>query len=63
LLERLLSHYLRFWLTGLQEIKSETFFKEAVEIIQALETKDEVRLKAASTAHIKVSLDTIPGLS
>ena len=38
-------------------------FKEAVEIIQVLETKYEVRLKAASTAHIKVSSDTIPGLS
>jgi len=40
-----------------------TFFKEAVEIIQALETKDEVRIKAASTAHIKVSSDTNLGLS
>ena len=38
-------------------------FKEAVEIIQVLETKYEVRLKAASTAHIKVSSDTILGLS
>ncbi len=63
LLERLLSHYLRFWLSGPQEIKSETFFKEALEIIQALEAKDEIGLKAASTAHIKVSLDTIMGLS
>ena len=63
LLERLLSHYLRFWLSGPRQIKSEMFFKEAMEIIQALETKDEVRLRAASTAHIKVSLDTIMGIS
>ena len=63
LLERLLSHYLRFWLSVPQNIKPETFFREAKEIIQALEAKDEVGLRAASTAHIKVSLDTILGLS
>ena len=63
LLERLLSHYLRFWLSVPQNIKPDTFFKEAKEIIRALEAKDEVGLRAASTAHIKVSLDTILGLS
>lgn len=63
LLERLLSHYLRFWLSVPQNIKPETFFREAKEIIHALEAKDEVGLRAASTAHIKVSLDTILGLS
>ena len=63
LLERLLSHYLRFWLSVPQNIKPDTFFREAKEIIQALEAKDEVGLRAASTAHIKVSLDTILGLS
>jgi DNA-binding GntR family transcriptional regulator len=62
LLERLLSHYLRFWLSVPQNIKPDTFFREAREIIQALEAKDEVGLRAASTAHIKVSLDTILGL-
>lgn len=63
LLERLLSHYLRFWLSSPRNINPDTFFKEAREIIQALEAKDEVGLRAASTAHIKVSLDTILGLS
>ena len=63
LLERLLSHYLRFWLSSPLEINPQSFFSEAVEIIQAIETKDEVRLKAASAAHIKVSLDVIMGLS
>lgn len=63
LLERLLSHYLRFWLSSPRNINPGTFFKEAREIIQALEAKDEVGLRAAATAHIKVSLDTILGLS
>ena len=63
LLERLLAHYLRFWLSGPQQIEPEKFFTEALEIYAAIETKDEVRLKAASIAHVKVSLDKIMGLS
>lgn len=63
LLERLLSHYLRFWLSGPRKIEVDSFFREALEIIQAIETKDEVRLRAASSAHIKVSLDTIMGIN
>ncbi|MBW1929727.1 MAG: GntR family transcriptional regulator [Deltaproteobacteria bacterium] len=63
LLERLLSHYLRFWLSGPHKIEIDSFFREALEIIQAIETKDEVRLRAASSAHIKVSLDTIMGIN
>jgi len=63
LLERLLAHYLRFWLSGPQQIEPEKFFTEALEIYAAIETKDEVRLKAASIAHVKVSLDKIMGLT
>ena len=63
LLERLLAHYLRFWLSGLQEIEPERFFTEALEIYEAIETKDEGRLKAATLAHVKVSLDKIMGIS
>jgi DNA-binding GntR family transcriptional regulator len=63
LLERLLAHYLRFWLSGPREIESERFFTEALEIFEAIETKDEARLKAATIAHVKVSLDKIMGLS
>lgn len=62
LLERLLSHYLRFWLSGPYKIEINSFFSEALEIIRAIETQDELRLKAASSAHIKVSLDTIMGI-
>ena len=63
LLERLLAHYLRFWLSGPQQIEPELFFTEALEIFEALETKDEVRLNAATLAHVKVSLNKIMGLS
>jgi DNA-binding GntR family transcriptional regulator len=63
LLERLLAHYLRFWLSGPQEIDPETFFAEVLEIYEAIETKDEIRLKVATIAHVKVSLDKIVGLS
>jgi DNA-binding GntR family transcriptional regulator len=63
LLERLLAHYLRFWLSGPRQIEPETFFTEALEIYEAIETRDEVRLKAATIAHVKVSLDKIMGLS
>lgn len=62
LLERLLTHYLRFWLSGPQEIDPRSFFSQALEIIRAIETKDEVRLRAATSEHIKVSLDTIMGI-
>jgi len=62
LLERLLSHYLRFWLSGPHAIDIDSFFSEALEIIRAIETRDELRLKAAASAHIKVSLDTIMGI-
>ena len=63
MLDRMLSHYLRFWLSSPNPIKRETFFKDEIEIIKALETKDEARLKAATSAHIKASLDEIMGLS
>jgi len=63
LLERLLAHYLRFWLSGPQAIDPETFFNEALEIFEAIETRDEVRLKAATLAHVKISLEKIMGLS
>ena len=63
LLERLLAHYLRFWLSGPQAIDPETFFNEALEIFEAIKTKDEIRLKAATIAHVKVSLDKIMGIA
>ena len=63
MLNRMLNHYLRFWLSSPNPIKRKAFFKDEIEIIEALETKDEARLKAATSAHIKASLDEIMGLS
>jgi DNA-binding GntR family transcriptional regulator len=63
MLNRMLSHYLRFWLSSPNPIKHEAFFKDEIEIISALETKDETRLKTATSAHIRASLDEIMGLS
>lgn len=63
LLERLLSHYLRFWLSSPGKIDPDVFFSEALEITAAIESNDETRLRATSMSHIKVSLDTIMGLS
>jgi DNA-binding GntR family transcriptional regulator len=59
LLERLLSHYLRFWLSIPREIEAQSFFAETLEIIRAIEKKDEARLRAASTAPINKSVDEI----
>ena len=63
MLKRMLNHYLRFWLASPNPINREKFFQETIEIVEAFEAKDEIRLKAASTAHIKASLDEIMGLT
>ena len=65
LLNNLLHQYLRFWLSGANRIDKDDFFAEAMEIIRALEEKDEARLRAASAEHVKVSLDEVmraPGM-
>jgi len=59
LLDRLLSHYLRFWLSIPREIEPQSFFAEMLEIIQAIKAEDEVKLRLASVTHIKKSADEI----
>ncbi len=61
MLERLLIHYLRFWLSIPREIEPRSFFAETLEIIQAVEAKDDARLRATSAKHIKNSVDEIMG--
>lgn len=61
MLERLLIHYLRFWLSIPREIEHGSFFSETLEIIQAIEAKDDFSLRAASVNHIKNSVDEIMG--
>jgi len=63
MLERLLGHYLRFWLSGPQQIKKEDLFNDTLEMINAIEKKDEVSLRASTAAHIKNSLDKIMSVS
>lgn len=61
LLERLLGHYLRFWLAIPREINVRQFFTEAVEIIQAIEEKNEEMIKDCTRRHIKNSILEIMG--
>ena len=63
LLEHMLCHYLRFWLSFTGNIDRSSFFSQAFDIIKAIEDKDEMRLRATSVEHIKVSLDEIMGMS
>lgn len=63
LLDRMLCHYLRFWLSFTRNIDKNSFFNQAFDIIKAIEDKDEVRLHTASVEHIRVSLDEIMGMS
>jgi len=61
LLERMLGHYLRFWLAIPREIEPQSFFAETLEIIQVIKAKDEVKLRVSSVEHIKRSVDEIMG--
>jgi DNA-binding GntR family transcriptional regulator len=63
LLDRLLSHYLRFWLAGPQKIEKDIFFADTLEIIRAIEAKDELSIRTSSATHIKASLDKIISIS
>lgn len=56
-LDRLLFHYLRFWLSTQRDIDMDYYFRETVEIIQAVQDKDEERVIRASAKHIDLSLE------
>ena len=59
LLERLLYHYLRFWLSIPREIDKESLFGYLPRLIQALEEKDEAGLRRISYEHIAASVEEI----
>jgi len=61
MLERLLCHFSRFCLFLPREMSPKVFFAEALEIIAAIEAKDEARLRMATLAHIKETVDEIFG--
>ncbi len=61
LLERLLGHYLRFWLSIPRQIDLQIFFSEALELIQAFDKKDENMVRECTTRHIRNSVAEIMG--
>jgi len=61
MLERLLGHYLRFWLSIPRKIEASVFFSGTLEIIEAINDKNETLVESLSAAHIKESVDTILG--
>jgi DNA-binding GntR family transcriptional regulator len=61
LLERLLSHYLRFWLSIPRQIDHSIFFEEALELIEAINIKDENLIRECTTKHIRNSVAQIMG--
>jgi GntR family transcriptional regulator, rspAB operon transcriptional repressor len=63
LLSDLLCHYIRFWLASHQAIEKKIFFSETLDIIKAIESKDDFSLRASTAAHLKASLDRIMQIS
>ncbi len=63
ILQKMLNHYLRFWLTTRDPVNPEVFFKETLEIIGALENKDEAALKKACAGHVRASFEGAMGIS
>lgn len=59
LLERYLGHYLRFWLSIPREIEPQTFFAEIFDLFDALQDKDEERIRRISHRHIVTSVEEI----
>lgn len=58
-LERLLCHYVRYWVSIPREIKAMPPVADSLAIIKAFEDKNEASLRAASIAHIRWSMDEI----
>ena len=61
ILERILSHYLRFWLSIPRQIDQSVFFIEARELIAALQARDADAVRECTTRHIRNSVAEIMG--
>ncbi len=61
ILERILSHYLRFWLSIPRQIDHRVFFTESLELIEAICDKDEALIREHTTRHIRNSVAQIMG--
>jgi len=62
ILERMLQHFLRFWLSIPLRSGIKVVFKDTIEIINAIELKNEAAVKLATLEHIKESVDEIMGI-
>ena len=60
-LERILSHYLRFWLSIPRQIDHTVFFKENLELIDAICCKNEAVIRECTARHIRNSVAQIMG--
>jgi DNA-binding GntR family transcriptional regulator len=58
-LDRLLCHFLRFWLSIPRDFEPKPSPANSIELIRAIEEKEEARLRVASFNHIKWSMDEI----
>ncbi len=63
ILERILSHYLRFWLSIPRQIDHKVFFTESLELIDAIRCKDGDLVRENTTRHIRNSVAQIMGTS
>ena len=63
MLERILSHYLRFWLSIPRQIDHSVFFSETLELIDAIRQKDESVVRECTARHIRNSVAEIMGTS
>ena len=61
ILERILSHYLRFWLAIPRQIDHKDFFIEALELMDAINQKDAALIQECTTRHIRHSVAQIMG--
>lgn len=61
LLERILRHYLRFWLSIPRQIDLNQFFTETLDLFQAIENKDEAAVREHTRKHIRNSIAEIMG--
>ena len=59
MLERLLCQYFRFWLSFPREIDKNSFFIQTLDMIRAVEQKDEKAMEAACRRHIEISVEEI----
>ncbi|MCG8618074.1 MAG: GntR family transcriptional regulator [Desulfobacterales bacterium] len=61
ILERILSHYLRFWLAIPRQIDHKDFFVETLELMDAIDQRDADLIRECTTSHIRNSVAQIMG--